>query len=353
MASTMTMDGGGLDNLQHAVVVEMAYAPPHPPPPPERLPLESELEPASTVPEEMSDEIAPLLPQTDRQIHKMNIFSVSYPRRKPREAVKRLTEPETSVVPQLVAWTWGGSRYSGVICMALSSSVYYIMGAMSETFSVYDSNCPCVIFLGVVSNCLALLFLIAAQPIPLLQTAFTRCTVISFLSFLCLRRTGQPIFGPANARKLLFARAICPKVTIITIHCLKLLHSHFGFNCGTLRIAEIGGLACSFFGVLFTFRPILATGDGLIKAGETWIYVTESNNFNSILMGLFSSLTGGISYCLIRAGAKASDEPIYTVFLFGLLASPTAAVSTFFFEVALSQLWSIAASMVPWSFSRR
>jgi len=31
----------------------------------------------------------------------------------------------------------------------------------------------------------------------------------------------------------------------------------------------------------------------------------------AILVGIFSSTLGGISYCLIRAGAKASDHPVY------------------------------------------
>lgn len=38
--------------------------------------------------------------------------------------------------------------------------------------------------------------------------------------------------------------------------------------------------------------------------------VTESGHIYAILAGSLSSLTGGISYCLIRAGASACDQPL-------------------------------------------
>ncbi|GMP66734.1 hypothetical protein CsSME_00026964 [Camellia sinensis var. sinensis] len=102
-----------------------------------------------------------------------------------------------------------------------------------------------------------------------------------------------------------------------------------------LRIAEIGGLACSFFGVLFIFRPMLTTQGWLAKAAETSdSYVHGSYHIYAVLVGLFSSITGGISYCLTRAGAKASDQPVVTVFSFGVLASPASIICTFAFEVS-------------------
>ncbi|KAE9457930.1 hypothetical protein C3L33_10164, partial [Rhododendron williamsianum] len=78
-----------------------------------------------------------------------------------------------------------------------------------------------------------------------------------------------------------------------------------------LKIAEIGGLACSFFGVLFIFRPMTTTQGWLAKAAElTDLSAQGSHHIYAVLIGLFSSITGGISYCLIRAGAKASDQPV-------------------------------------------
>lgn len=35
-----------------------------------------------------------------------------------------------------------------------------------------------------------------------------------------------------------------------------------------------------------------------------------SHHIFEILLGIFSSIIGGTSYCLIRAGAKASDQPL-------------------------------------------
>ncbi|KAJ7964804.1 Nodulin MtN21/EamA-like transporter family protein [Quillaja saponaria] len=57
-----------------------------------------------------------------------------------------------------------------------------------------------------------------------------------------------------------------------------------------------------------------------------------SRHIYAVLAGLFSAITGGINYCLVRAGARAFDQPLVTVFLFGLLASPATGICTFIFE---------------------
>ncbi|KAG5606701.1 hypothetical protein H5410_028193 [Solanum commersonii] len=94
-----------------------------------------------------------------------------------------------------------------------------------------------------------------------------------------------------------------------------------------LKIAEIGGLASSFFGVLFIFQPMVRT-QGVFPS---LIEVSESHIF-AVLVGLFSSVASGVTYCLTRAGAKAADQPVLPVLSFALLASPAAAISTFAFE---------------------
>ncbi|GMG98711.1 hypothetical protein Nepgr_000551 [Nepenthes gracilis] len=299
MVSAEASNGGSEQHQQ--TVVEMAVS-------------ESDAS-ASTAANGLPNEITPLLTQNDTP--KINIFSISYPRRKPREQATKLTEAEISVFSQFTLWAWGGSRYSGVLCMALSSTIYGIMGALSETFT--------------------------AQPIPLFETAFARCIIILMLSFLWLRSSGQPIFGPAHVRKLLFARAIIGYLSLLSfVYCIQRLPLSqaivLSFSTPImssimarfilhekLKIAEIGGLACSFFGVLFIFRPLLSARGQ--SSSET--YVKGSYHIYTISLGLFSSLSGGVNYCLIRAGAKASDQPVATVFLFGLLASPAAAVCTF------------------------
>ncbi|XVE72441.1 hypothetical protein DITRI_Ditri11bG0039700 [Diplodiscus trichospermus] len=258
-----------------------------------------------------SDEITPLLTQSERP--KVNIFSVSHSRRKPREQVIKVPETDISSISQ---WVWNGSRYSGLVCMALSSTIYFVMEVLSNNFTV--------------------------QSIPLLETAFTRCTVSLILSYLWLRRSGQPIFGATYPRNLLVLRALVGYVSLLSfIYCIQRIPLSQGIvlNFTTpimasimariilhekLKIAEMGGLACSFFGVLFIFQQMLTTQG------------TENGNLKlrkqAVLIGLFSSITGGISYCLIKAAAKASDQPVLTVFSFGILASPAAAICTFAFE---------------------
>ncbi|PON84496.1 EamA domain containing protein [Trema orientale] len=270
-----------------------------------------------------SEEISPLLTQAERP--KINIFTVSYPRRKPRDQVTRLTEVETSLVTQFALWVWSGSRYSGLLCMALSSTMYFLMGVVSNVFSV--------------------------QSIPLFETAFTRCTIILISSYMWLRKTGQPIRGLANVRYLLISRALVGYFSLMSfMYCIQRLPLSQAILLSfttpimasvmariilheKLKIADIGGLACSFFGVLFIFRGVLTTQGGLVNNGEgSNAYTWKSNHIYAILVGLFSAITGGVSYCLIRAGAKASDQPMATVFSFGVLASPAAGICSFALE---------------------
>ncbi|XP_057461628.1 uncharacterized membrane protein YMR253C-like [Actinidia eriantha] len=281
-----------------------------------------ELVAASTAGDSISEEqIMPLLKKP-----KINIFSVSYPRRKPnKEQVTRLAETEISPFTQFFMWAWSGSRYSGLLCMALSSIIYCIMEVLSDIFS--------------------------AQSIPLFEITSTRCTIIAILSFMWLRRNGQPTFGRTNVRNLLVSRALMGYLSLLSfIYCIQRLPLSQAIILSfttpimasiaariilreKLKIAEIGGLACSFFGVLFIFRPMFTTQGGLAKAAEASdSYVLGSQLIYVVLIGLFSSVTGGISYCLIRAGAKASDHPVATVFSFGILASPASVICTFAFE---------------------
>lgn len=49
----------------------------------------------------------------------------------------------------------------------------------------------------------------------------------------------------------------------------------------------------------------------LVKDGEAGnSNVRKSHHIYAILAGLISSITGGINFCLIKAGAKASDQPV-------------------------------------------
>ncbi|KAK7316556.1 hypothetical protein RJT34_00110 [Clitoria ternatea] len=268
------------------------------------------------------DQVSPLLVHSHRP--KINIFTASYPRRKPREEVTKLLESEISPFTRFTLWVWNGSRYSGLLSMALSSTLYFLMGLLTNLFSV--------------------------QAIPLFETAFTRCTIISILSYFWLRRSEQPLFGTSHVRIILLLRALTGCISMSSfVYCFQRLpfSQAIVLNSTTpimasimarvflhekLKIADIAGLACSFFGVLFFFREMLATEGQVVKAKEASNTFAKTHHIFVILLGLFSSIIGGTSYCLIRAGAKASDQPLLTVFSFGLLASPVMGICTYIFE---------------------
>ncbi|EXC27254.1 hypothetical protein L484_004831 [Morus notabilis] len=250
---------------------------------------------------EVPEEISPLLSQAERP--KINIFTVSYPRRKPREQVTRLPEAETSPITQFVLWVWSGSRYSGLLCMAVSSIIYFLMGVISDVFSV--------------------------QSIPLFETAFTRCTIILISSYIWLRRSGQPILGLANSRYLLISRALTGYLSLMSfIYWQGMMFVQLSL---TFQVWLAVSLGYSSFSV--KCLPYKMHAGGLANKGEgANVYIKGSNHIYAILVGIFSAITGGISYCLIRAGAKASDQPMATVFSFGVLSSPAVGICSFAFE---------------------
>lgn len=264
------------------------------------------------------DQIAPLLTQSERP--KINIFTISYPRQKlNKEEVIRVVEPDKSPILQFIFWLWSGSRYSGLLCIVLSCTIYSMMEVISDVFT--------------------------AQAVPLFEIAFARCTVVLILSFVWVKKSGQLIFGPTNARKLLVLRAFSGCISLLSfIYSIQRLPVSqaiiLSFTAPIvastvarvtlhekLKIAEIGGLASSFFGVLFIFQPVVKAQGALSSS----IGASESHIF-AVLVGLFSSVSSGVTYCLTRAGAKAADQPVLPVLTFSLLASPAAAVSTFAFE---------------------
>ncbi|MBA0731308.1 hypothetical protein Golax_025384, partial [Gossypium laxum] len=252
-----------------------------------------------------SKEIIPLLSQAERP--KINIFKDFRSREK----------------PLLSFWVWKGSRYSGLVCMALSSIIYFVMEVLSDKFN--------------------------AQSIPLFETAFTRCTVTLILSCLWLRISGQPLFEATHPWSPLVLRALLGSLSLLSfVYCIQRIPFSQALVLGfttpifasimakiilheKLKIADIVGLICSFFGMLFIFKMLYTRR--LLKAEEASIISFMRNHHIYIaLIGLFSSITSGISYCLIKAAAKASDQPVLTVFSFGILASPATGICSFAFE---------------------
>ncbi|KAA3458482.1 Drug/metabolite transporter [Gossypium australe] len=251
-----------------------------------------------------SKEIIPLLSQAERP--KINIFKDFRSREKPLNVDRN-----------------GKIQYSGLVCMALSSIIYFVMEVLSDKFN--------------------------AQPIPLFETAFTRCTVTLILSCLWLRISGQPLFEATHPWSPLVLRALLGSLSLLSfVYCIQRIPFSQALVLGfttpifasivakivlheKLKIADVVGLICSFFGMLFIFKMLYTRR--LLKAEEASIISFMRNHHIYIsLIGLFSSITSGISYCLIKAAAKASDQPVLTVFSFGILASPATGICSFAFE---------------------
>lgn len=124
---------------------------------------------------------------------------------------EHVIETDTSLT-NCMLWVWNGSRYSGLMCMALSSTIYFFMQVISDVFMGQQ---PLLFFFnennsqGLLCVLSDVIFLaMPVQSIPLFETVFMRCTVTLILSYLWLRRSGQPIFGPMHARNLLVLRAL-------------------------------------------------------------------------------------------------------------------------------------------------
>ncbi|XP_059077827.1 uncharacterized protein LOC131034649 isoform X2 [Cryptomeria japonica] len=256
---------------------------------------------------------------------KMSIFSVPYgrPRKEKRD---KLTESKFSSSDDFLLWAWGGSRHSGVICMAFSSFIYSIMGLLVENFAVTE--------------------------VPSSETIFIRCAVILVAAFIWIRKTGQPLLGLPHVRGLLVARTIAGylsllgffySIQVLPLHDAIVLNFTTPFMAAILGriilqekwgVIEIGGTVCSFLGVFLIFYPVpLLQGQTPESKASTGLYKPgEQNYIHAILITLLSAASGGANYCFIRAAAKASEQPMITVFAFAAFACPVAATCMFSFQ---------------------
>ncbi|KAF3786416.1 hypothetical protein EJ110_NYTH23223 [Nymphaea thermarum] len=114
-----------------------------------------------------------------------------------------------------------------------------------------------------------------------------------------------------------------------------------------LAIVDIGGLSCSFLGVLFIFSPAFSVNGVLPETLDDTSTSGVNLNVYDVIIGIVSSSMGGISYCFIRAGAKASDQPVVTVFVFAVIATPFAALSALIFqEIVVPDIGSLIFMIV-------
>nr|CAD1831700.1 unnamed protein product [Ananas comosus var. bracteatus] len=240
--------------------------------------------------------------------------------------ISRAAESEVAFLNQFALWVWNESRYSGFLCMASSSAIYYFMDVLLDIFSV--------------------------QSIPLFETIFTRCFILVIMSLLWLRRTGQSLIIPTNVRKILIFRSLAGFLSLLSfiysvqnlpLSCAVLLNFATPIMASigakiilkeNLAFMDIGGLACSFLGLLFIFQPMLFVTGSLDEPGQAsnTLFLSTRNKIFPILAGIFSSTLGGISYCFVRAAAKATNQPVYTVLSFGILACPLSLLCAYTFQ---------------------
>ncbi|XP_049932806.1 uncharacterized protein LOC116250545 isoform X2 [Nymphaea colorata] len=236
-------------------------------------------------------EITPLL---DSAIHavqnppKMNIFSVSYPRS--RSKVKFYVSA-------------GAGEQTSRVRFIFSLSVYAVDMEWIQVlwFPVYGSLFCWLLHHG----------------------AFTR-------DFFSIQR-----LQPAYAILLNFTTPIAASIFARVILQEK------------LAIVDIGGLSCSFLGALFIFSPVFSVNGVLPGTLDDTSTSGVNLNVYDVIIGIVSSLMGGISYCFIRAGAKASDQPVVTVFAFAVIATPFAALSASVFqEIVVPDVGSLILMIV-------
>lgn len=260
------------------------------------------------------DEASPLLAADGAgdERPRMTIFSVSYPRKQPaKEPAFSSTDTEIDFLVQIVSWIWSGSRHSGILCVASSSIIYSIIEVLLDIFP--------------------------DRSFPVYQTLFTRCSILLIISLLWLRRTGHPLCFPTHAKTILLLRSLTGFVSLLSfIYSVQNLPVSYAvmLNFATpimaslgaaiilrekLPLTYIGGLVCSFLGLFLIFQPALLMGGDGVPNGE-------KHALFAILIGIFSTILGGVSYCLVRAGAKATDQPVYTVLSFAILALPLSAI---------------------------
>ncbi|XP_070661593.1 uncharacterized protein [Malus domestica] len=200
--------------------------------------------------------------------------------------------------------------------MAISCTIYFVMEIFADVFSV--------------------------QSIPLLEAAFTRRTLILVLSFVWLRKCEQPVSGLATVKNLLISRALTGYISLMCfIYCIQRLplSQAIVLSFTTPIMASVVARI-----ILHEKYKIADVGD---KNGGKNTSVRGSSYIFAVLAGLLSSITGGISYCLTKAGSKASDQPLLTVFSFGLLASPASGVCLFAVEeFVFPNLYSFSVMLV-------
>ncbi|KAG6505718.1 hypothetical protein ZIOFF_038083 [Zingiber officinale] len=333
------------------------------------------------------DEVSPLLAAdgSGDERPRMTIFSVSYPRKKPaKESAYSSTDTEINFLVQIVSWIWSGSRHSGILCVCSSSIIYSIIEVLLDIFP--DRSSP--VYQTLFTRC-SILFIVSllwlrrtghplcipthAKTILLLRSLTGSVSLLSFIysvqnlpvSYAVMLNFATPIMASLGAIIILREKLPLPYIGGLVCSFLGLflifqpvllmgdcLANHLSSNQDPQNSSSastdlssnqdpqnsssasteilhhtatslIEETALSFF----TFHlhiPIFNIGVS-IHVGDS-VTNGEKHALFAILIGIFSTILGGVSYCLVRAGAKATDQPMYTVLSFAILALPLSAI---------------------------
>lgn len=233
---------------------------------------------------------------------------------------KRVSIGEVSGASELFQWVWGGSKHSGLLCVALSCACYALM------------EVPTVLF--------------AAHAIPAFQTAAMRCGIIALASGLMLRKAGVPLLGNPDLRWLLAARVLCgfaalsafffslgalgaADVTAITYlgPFLVAAMAHVVLHEKT-ALTEMLGMALGFVGVILLAQPPLFFKNPMLSGLERMYSIQKGQDGwddpLALLVCLLATVAGAAALCAIRSLMKAGESPLVTVFAFSAFSGPAA-----------------------------
>ncbi|GAQ78131.1 hypothetical protein KFL_000080350 [Klebsormidium nitens] len=228
-----------------------------------------------------------------------------------------------------VLWIWGGSKHSGVACMALSSLAYSVMGLAVK--------------------------LLAGAKIPSSETVLVRCAIIALLSGYGLQKQKHPLLGSPGVRHLVLARAIIGFFALsaffYSIQALPLRDAtvlNFTMPVMTAMMAavflgeawgsrEVAGTICSLVGVLLVTQPDILFGKPKLLQGANERKGSEETL--GVFMAIGGSALGAASYIVLRVVGKTGEPPLVCVFAFAAFSAPMAAVGMLFQPFAVPSAW--------------
>lgn len=179
------------------------------------------------------------------------------------------------------------------------------------------------------------------KTLPLFENVSIRSTIVLVLSYAWLRRSGQSILGPLlRSRGFLSFRAL---IGCISVVCFIYSVKNLPVSNAILLNFMTPAMACFTARLINKEKLTFTDIGGLVSETREMETSDKAGGILYTLVGTLSALTGGISFCLVKSGARETEQPILTVFAFGMLASPLSAICVFSFEklILLADIYTI------------